>query len=96
MAARNDNVVLAAGAWTQVTDGDVSAIRVQNIGTGAVWLKARVGTGAIATLGGAICLDPLMTLGADTTLAELFPGVSGGNRVYAWSEGGGLVSVSHA
>lgn len=96
MAARNDNVTLAANAWTQITDGDVTAIRVQNIGTGAVWVKARVGAGALASLGGAICLDPLMMIGADMPLADLFPGVSGANRVYAWSEVGGLVSVSHA
>lgn len=96
MAARNDNVTLAASAWTQITDGDVTAIRVQNIGTGTVWIKARVGAGALASLGGSICLDPMMTIGADTPLTELFPGVSGANRVYAWSEAGGIVSVSHA
>lgn len=96
MAARNDNVTLAAGAWTQLTDGDVSAIRVQNVGTGAIWIKARVGAGALTTLGGAICLDALMTIGADMSLSDLFPGVSGANRVYAWSESGGLASVSHA
>lgn len=96
MAARNDNVTLAAGAWTQITDGDVTSLRVQNVGTGAIWIKARVGAGALASLGGAICLDPLMTIGADMTLAELFPGVSGANRVYAWSDMGGIASVSHA
>ena len=96
MAARNDNVTLAAGAWTQITDGDVTALRVQNVGTGAIWIKARVGAGALASLGGAICLDSMVAIGADMTLADLFPGIAGANRVYAWSDNGGLVSVSHA
>lgn len=96
MAARNDNVTLPAGVWTQITDGDVTALRVQNIGSGAVFIKARVGAGALSSLGGAICLDALGMIPATTPLADLFPGVSGANRVYALSDAGGIVSVSHA
>lgn len=96
MAARNNDVVLPAGAWTQLTDGDVTALRVQNLGTGVIWIMARVGAGAIASRSGAICLDEFVAISADMTLAELFPGISGANRVYAWSDVGGLASVSHA
>lgn len=92
----NDNVALPAGAWTLLTSNDVTALRVQNLGSEAVYIKARVGTGALSSLGGSICLDTFMALGADMTLADLFPGVPGANRVYALSETGGLVSVSHA
>lgn len=94
--AQNDNITLTAGTWTLLTNGDVTALRVQNLGSGAVYIKARVGTGALSSIGGAICLDSMMAIGADQSLADLFPGVSGANRVYGYSDAGGVVSVSHA
>lgn len=94
--ARNDNVTLPPGAWTQLTNGDVTALRVQNIGNGAVLVKARVGAGALASPDGSVTLDSLGMIEATTPLADLFPGIAGANRVYGYSDSGGIVSVSHA
>ncbi|HMT45530.1 MAG TPA: hypothetical protein PKE59_00285 [Novosphingobium sp.] len=94
--ARNDDVTLPAGAWTLITNSDVTALRVQNLGSGAVYIKARVGAGAVSSRAGSICLDSLAMLPATTPLADLFPGVEGASRVYALSDSGGVVSVSHA
>ena len=94
--ARNDNVTCAANAWTQLTNGDVTALRVQNRGTQALALMATVGATPPSTTAGAIGLDPGEISAADLTLAELFPGVSGANRVYAYAYVASVASVSHA
>ncbi len=96
MPARNSLVTLPAGVWTQITDGDVTACRVQNVGSDAVWIQGRVGAGSISSNSGAVCLSAMMAILGDMTLAQIFPGIAGANRVYAWSERGSAVSVSHA
>lgn len=50
--ARNANVTVGA-EWVQLTVGDVTAIRVQNVGTHAVLLQATSGTSAPSSAAGA-------------------------------------------
>lgn len=94
--ARNDTINLTANTWVQVTNSNVSALRVQNISGYSVYLKATAGAGAPADISGAVLLQPYATLAADLTLAQLWPGVTGANRVYAVSDAPATVSVSHA
>ena len=41
--ARNETLTLASGQWTQLTNGDVTALRVENQGTWHVYLQAAAG-----------------------------------------------------
>lgn len=94
--ARNDNVACAANAWTQLTNSDIAAIRVQNYGGETLALKATVGATPPANTTGAVGLAPGEVLAADLTLADLFPGVVGANRLYAYAYSATVASVSHA
>jgi len=94
--AQNTTLTLTANTWTQVTDGNVTAIRVVNEGIEPIWLQATVGAIAPTSTAGAVSLGAGQVLAADLTLAQLWPGVGGANRVYALSPRASKVSVSHA
>lgn len=94
--AFHDNVALVKGVWRQVTNGNVTALRVQNRGGYPVFLQATIGEVEPADLRGALELRPGDTLAADLTLAQLWPGVAGANRIYAWCASNSEVSASHA
>lgn len=99
MPARNADVTLIAGQWTELTDGDVTAIRVTNRGTAEPLLQATTGsapTNDSSGRAGSIPLAPFATLAADLTLAQLWPGVAGADRVFAWTDRACTLSVSHA
>lgn len=93
---QNTNIALTAGVWGQLTNADVTALRVQNLNGYEIKIKATVGAVAPTSDAGAIVLAAGQAIAADLTLAQLFPGVSGANRVYAFSDAPALVSVSHA
>lgn len=94
------NVTLAPRAWTPLTNAAVTALRVQNLTRWPILLQATVGavppTADAAGKAGAIKLGEDMVLGADRPLSELWPGLTGANRVYAWTDIDGEASVSHA
>lgn len=83
-------------SWVQLTDANVTEITLQNIGSSAVYVQATVG----ATAPGANDFGILYRPGEGESkrlLADLFPGVSGANRVYAKSASlPTQVFVSHA
>lgn len=92
---QNANVAVPAKTWTQITNGNITGLRVQQQGPGAVLLQATVGAVAPSDAAGSYRLtedEPAALL----TLANIWPGVVGANRVYAWSEMATTVSVSHA
>jgi hypothetical protein len=96
---QNTTITCAAGAWTLLTDSNVTALRVVHLGTEGIWLQATVGAtppSGLAGTAGALPLLPNQILAADLSLADLFPGVSGANRVYAYAPALTKVSVSHA
>ena len=93
---QNATVTVPAGTWTQITNANVTALRVQNLNGFPIKIKATAGAVAPTDAAGAITLLPHAAIAADLTLAQLFPGVSGANRVYAFSDAPALVSVSHA
>ena len=92
---QNTNIALTAGTWGLLTNSDVTALRVQNLNGYEIKIAATVGAVAPTNAAGAITLLPYAAIAADLTLAQLFPGVSGANRVYAFSDAPALVSVSH-
>lgn len=93
--ARNATVTLTAGAWTQLTAGDVTNITFQNLSGVDILLIGTVGATAPTNSSGAI------RYGAEqgernAAIADLFPGVSGATRLYAYCALTGSVMVSHA
>lgn len=93
--AQNTTINVAANAWTQLTDGNVTTITFQNIADNHIRVKATVGASAPTNLTGAIRYNPGQGE-RNVALSDLFPGVSGANRLYAWSETGASVVVSNA
>ena len=94
---RNLVVPAVAGAWTQLTNADVTAATVQNKSGYSVRIMATVGATPPATADLGHTLGSLDGLAADMTFAQLFPGVVGGNRLWVWGDiGGEAIWVSHA
>lgn len=92
---QNTTINVAANTWTQLTDANIATITFQNIADNHIRVKATVGASAPTNLTGAIRYNPGQGE-RNVALSDLFPGVSGANRVYAWSETGAAVVVSHA
>jgi len=94
--ARNDNVEIPRAVWTQLTNANASAIRVQSVSATEMMLQATNGVTAPSTLLGVIVLAGGNVLAADLTIAQLWPGVAGANRVWAFANTATVASVSHA
>lgn len=95
----NRTIVLAKDVPTMITNADVTASRFQVIGVGEVNITATVGTNPPTDFDGAIALRGGLYDGiaADQTLADLFPGVPGANRLWALANSGNTqVRISHA
>lgn len=98
MPAQMETILLLADAWTEITNGDATAVRAQVL-SGEVMFKATVGQVQPTNVKGALFYTAGNGFDASVTLANLFPGVSGANRLYARPSGPGVtstVSVSHA
>jgi len=96
--ARNNNVDIPLATWTQLTNANASAIRVQQVSgtSGLLMLQSTNGVTAPTTLVGVIVLKSGDVLAADLTIAQLWPGVAGANRVWAFASTASVASVSHA
>lgn len=92
---QNTTINLPAATWTQLTDANVTAITFQNAGQDVIRIMATVGAVAPSTLAGSLRYAPFMGE-RNTALLDLFPGVTGANRVYAFAQTGGAAVVSHA
>lgn len=93
--AQNTTKNVVAATWTQLTDANITTITFQNISGNFVMVKGTVGASAPTDLAGAIRYNPGQGE-RNVALADLFPGVSGVNRVYAYAQDGASVVVSHA
>lgn len=93
--AQNTTISLTAGAWTQLTDANVPSITFQNVGSNHIVIKATVGAVAPTNATGSIRYNPGQGE-RNVLLSDLFPGVIGANRVYAYSDAITPVVVSHA
>lgn len=93
--AQNTTKNVPADTWTQLTDANVSSITFQNISGNFVLVKGAVGAVTPTDRTGAIRYNPGQGE-RNVLLTDLFPGLSGVNRVYAYSLDGAQVVVSHA
>lgn len=94
--AQNDDIPVSAGVWTLLSNSDITAIRVHNLSGYAVRLQAAAGAIPPISTRGSMPLPAGETLAADLTLAQLWPGVVGANRLYAYADLNLSLSVSHA
>lgn len=94
--ATNTLTPIPANTKVLITNMDVTAVCVQNLGDDEVWLIGTNGVGEPALEAAPKVLLPGSILAADRTLASLWPGVTGVNRVWAFSYRGSRLSVSHA
>lgn len=92
---QNTTKSVAAATWTQLTDANITTITFQNISGNFVLIKGTVGAVAPTDLSGAIRYNPGQGE-RNVALSDLFPGVAGANRVYAYAVDGASVVVSHA
>lgn len=91
---RHDTIEIG-DTYTEISNADVTKFSCQNLHSSGVWINVRAGTGAV-TDAGALYLPPHAAL-LDTVIADIFPGVTGANRVYARTvEFNGDVMISHA
>jgi hypothetical protein len=96
MPAQNTDIPLRAKTWVLLTSSNVTAFRVKEKCGFPVKLKATVGEVPPTNDAGSVDLLGYEGMAADVTLAQLFPGVTGANRVYGYAEFSTVVSVSHA
>lgn len=94
--AQNTTIDIPPKIWTLITDSDVEQVCFQNATNGYIVLKATVGADSAPTddIGG-ITYNTMMGERL-VDLADLFPGVSGANRLWVWSPFGGKMFISHA
>lgn len=96
---RNTNVILQRGIWTLVSQGAISKIRLQNQSSSdGIWIQATAGEGTPPTnIEGSIRIPAMEVVGTNWTIAELWPGVSGANAIWAMTQSTSVtLSVSHA
>lgn len=92
---QNTTATIAAATWTQLTDANISRITFQNVGSNHVLIKATIGASTPSDATGAVRYNPGQGE-RNVLLADLFPGLTGANRVYAYSPDATQIVVSHA
>jgi hypothetical protein len=93
--AQNTTINTTANAWVQLTDANIATITFQNVGSNHILIKATVGAVAPTSTAGSIRYNPGQGE-RNGALTDLFPGVAGANRVYAYATEVVPVVVSHA
>ena len=91
---QNTTISIPANTWTQISDANVTVMRVCSLGTEPISLQATVGATPPSNLLGVVPIIPREVRVVD--LAQLWPGVAGANRVYAYSSVAAKISVSNA
>jgi hypothetical protein len=93
--AQNTTITVPAGAWTQLTDADITSITFQNIGSNHIMVKATTDGTAPTNYAGAIRYNPGQGE-RNVALSDLFPGLAGRDRLWAYATDATQVVVSHA
>lgn len=93
--AQHAHVQIPAQTWTLLTSSDVTAFTFQVATKSQLRLTATVGTTPPAEDAPGWLFGPGEG-DKDRALTELFPGVTGANRVWGWMDYAGAVMVSHA
>jgi hypothetical protein len=90
----NTTLTIPASTWTQLTDADVTAITFQNVGGNHILIKATTDTTAPTNFLAAIRYNPGQGE-RNVSLADLFPGLSARDRIWAWADNTTQIFVSH-
>jgi hypothetical protein len=93
--AQHTTVAVPAEVWTQLTNGDATAVTFQNRGGLDVYIAATTNTTAPTSL------DTALVYGGGqgergVDIADLFPGLAGADRLWAYSPAAARVFISHA
>jgi hypothetical protein len=81
--------------WVQLTEGDATAVTFQNVGYNTVYVKATVSISPPTDTEGALEF-PQASQAVFYSLAEMFPGIAGAKRLWAYAPFETLVAISHA
>lgn len=82
-------------AWTLITDANVTSVTFQNLTQGGMLIAGTNGTVAPTTDNGSISYGAAQGE-RNVALSDLFPGVTGVNRLWARTPGStGTVFISH-
>lgn len=93
--AQDAHIDIPADTWTELTNADVTAISVQNLSLGRIYLKGS--TSAAPTGGPEGCVFDGLDGIDNWDFPSAFLGVSGAVRVFAYSAGRAAKAwVSHA
>jgi len=92
--AQNTSKTVTGGAWTQLTDANVTSITFQNNGGHEVYIAGTTSAVAPTNLDTAIKYNP-GTGERNIRLSDLYPGIAA-VRVYAFAYNNVRVFVSHA
>lgn len=93
--AQNTTLDIPAGVWTQLTDADVTSITFQNLSMNFIIVKATTDTTAPTTSDGSIRYNPGQGQ-MNVLLSDMYPGLSGRDRLWVYTETPARVFVSHA
>jgi hypothetical protein len=93
--AQNTTISVPASTWTQLTDADVTNITFQNVSSNHVLIKGTTDATAPTSKDGAVRYNPGQGE-RNVAMTDLFPGISGADRLFAWADDNAVVMVSHA
>jgi len=92
---RNTTVTAPAATWTQLTDADVASLTFQNVGSNYMLVKGTTTAVAPTDTDGSLRYNPGQGE-KSVFVIDLFPGLSGADRVWAYAPDGTIAAVSHA
>ena len=81
--------------WIELTTADVTTVTFQNIGNYTVYVKGTAGATAPIDTGGVLEMPPA-SIAITYALADIFPGITGVNRLWAYADTETYVTISHA
>ena len=81
--------------WIELTTANASYVTFQNIGNATVYLKGTVGATAPIDADGSLEFPPAAQA-VSYQLSDMFPGISGVNRLWAYADAETYVTISHA
>lgn len=92
--AENTTVIIPAATWTLLTSADMNRVTFQNVGSNVALIKATTDATPPANTDGAYKYKP-ESGEIGTFLTDMFPGIAGADRVWAYSESGTSIVVSY-
>ena len=93
--AQNTTLTIQPATWTLITDSDVSAATWANTGGDTIWIKATTDTTTPTDKLSAVPYAPGMGE-RNALLSDIWVGLTGRDRLWAYSDTLNQVMISHA